>query len=192
MDINNLDIESENIQDVLDRNSHWILRYGIISIFLLIIAVLIGSYFIKYPEKGTFEISISKNFLNDSDIVNNSELIKYKEIAIEDTLYYIGKIRIPNIYSCNINKGQDVLIKLINYSNNEKSIIQSKISTVYFIPNYDYSIAEVYLPLKSLRSFYKEISYKKELKGTAILTTGEDRFLLKIFQPLKSIFKESN
>jgi HlyD family secretion protein len=48
--INNIEIRSEEVQEILGRPPHWIIRWGIAVIFIVIGGLFIGSYFFKYPE----------------------------------------------------------------------------------------------------------------------------------------------
>ena len=49
-EINNIEIRSEEVQEILGRPPHWIIRWGIAVIFIVIGGLFIGSYFFKYPE----------------------------------------------------------------------------------------------------------------------------------------------
>ena len=48
--LNNLELRSENVQDILTTPPHWMIRWGNTLIFIILVMVLIMSYFIKYPE----------------------------------------------------------------------------------------------------------------------------------------------
>jgi HlyD family secretion protein len=45
-----IELRSEEVQDVLGKVPHWIVRQGIVIIGIIILALLIGSYFFKYPD----------------------------------------------------------------------------------------------------------------------------------------------
>lgn len=49
---------SEEVQEIMGRVPHWILRCGIALIFFVILVLLVGSYFFRYPEKVTTEVHI--------------------------------------------------------------------------------------------------------------------------------------
>lgn len=54
-----IEIRSDEVQEILNEVPNWMIRYGITLIFLIIVAGLILSWFIKYPETvaGTAEIT---------------------------------------------------------------------------------------------------------------------------------------
>ena len=49
---NNKDIElrSEEVQEVMGQVPAWIVRWGITLLFLVVVALLVGSCFFKYPD----------------------------------------------------------------------------------------------------------------------------------------------
>lgn len=49
---------SEEVQEIMGRVPHWIVRRGIGLILFVILVLLVGSYFFRYPEKVTAEVRI--------------------------------------------------------------------------------------------------------------------------------------
>lgn len=54
-----VEIRSEEVQEVMDRVPSWIIRCGITVLFTIVIVLLAGSYWFKYPDVITAEITIS-------------------------------------------------------------------------------------------------------------------------------------
>ena len=48
--LDTIELRSESVQDVLTQPPHWMIRWGNSVIFIILIMVLIMSWFIKYPE----------------------------------------------------------------------------------------------------------------------------------------------
>lgn len=48
--LDNLELRSESVQDILTRPPHWMIRWGNTIIFIIMLMILLMSYFIKYPE----------------------------------------------------------------------------------------------------------------------------------------------
>ncbi len=46
----NIELRSEEVQEILSQPPSWIIRYGITAILITILAILTGSWFIKYPD----------------------------------------------------------------------------------------------------------------------------------------------
>lgn len=54
----NLNPRSEEVQEIMGRVPHWILRRGIALLFLIVILLLVGSCFFHYPEKVTTQVHV--------------------------------------------------------------------------------------------------------------------------------------
>jgi len=52
---------SEEVQEIMGRILSWIIRWGILIISAVIIGLVIGSNFIKYPDKILTNISITSD-----------------------------------------------------------------------------------------------------------------------------------
>ncbi|AZI38608.1 HlyD family secretion protein [Epilithonimonas vandammei] len=48
--LDNIELRSESVQDILTQPPHWMVRWGNCIIFIILIIVLVMSWFIKYPE----------------------------------------------------------------------------------------------------------------------------------------------
>lgn len=59
----NIDFElrSEEVQEILTRMPHWMIRWGNLVIFLLFVIVFFFSWYIKYPDVITSQIVITTN-----------------------------------------------------------------------------------------------------------------------------------
>lgn len=54
-----LELRSEEVQDILSQIPHWMIQWGNVLIFSLIILVFIFSWLIKYPDILSSEITIT-------------------------------------------------------------------------------------------------------------------------------------
>lgn len=111
--LDNLELRSESVQDILSAPPHWMIRWGNTVIFIILIMILLMSYFIKYPEFIPAPIIVTSQ--------NPPEKIEAR------TNSKIEKILIKN--GQEVNKGQ-VLFVLQSSANYEdvlkfKSIIDS-------------------------------------------------------------------
>ncbi|PVV54769.1 HlyD family secretion protein [Chryseobacterium sp. HMWF035] len=48
--LDNIELRSESVQDILTQPPHWMIRWGNTIIFLILVLILMMSYVIKYPE----------------------------------------------------------------------------------------------------------------------------------------------
>lgn len=54
-----IELRSEEVQEVMSHVPVWILRWGITVLFCIVIILLIGSYLFKYPDVVEAEITVS-------------------------------------------------------------------------------------------------------------------------------------
>lgn len=54
-----IELRSEEVQEVMSEIPPWILRRGITTLFVIVMALLIGSWFFKYPDTITAEITVT-------------------------------------------------------------------------------------------------------------------------------------
>ncbi|WP_299179944.1 biotin/lipoyl-binding protein, partial [uncultured Chryseobacterium sp.] len=48
--LDEIELRSESVQDILTQPPHWMIRWGNTIIFIILLLILIMSYIIKYPE----------------------------------------------------------------------------------------------------------------------------------------------
>ena len=54
-----IDDHSEEVQEILGRVPKWVVRWGVTVLFTLVTIVLVGSYFIHYPESVAVPVRIT-------------------------------------------------------------------------------------------------------------------------------------
>lgn len=54
-----IELRSEEVQEVMNRVPSRILRYGLVILFGIVLVLLIGSYWFKYPDVITAEVTVS-------------------------------------------------------------------------------------------------------------------------------------
>ncbi len=59
---NDASFHSEEVQEIMGRQPSWILRWGITVIFALAAAIILGCYFIKYPQTLSADITLTSDY----------------------------------------------------------------------------------------------------------------------------------
>ena len=103
----NIEIRSEEVQEILGTPPGWIVRWGITVISLVVIILLAGSYFYKYPDLISSRVTIlsenppvkivaKSNGKIDRLFVENNEMVDRGEIlaVIENTANYSDAYRL--------------------------------------------------------------------------------------------------
>lgn len=61
MEHKEIELRSEEVQEVMGQIPAWILRWGITILFLVVLSLLIGSYFFKYPDVIVSEMTLTSH-----------------------------------------------------------------------------------------------------------------------------------
>lgn len=104
-----IELRSEEVQEVMSEIPSWILRRGITTLFVIVLVLLIGSWFFKYPDVIRAEITVtsleppasiiarSTGKMDKIFVENNEEVSAYTSLAVienpaktEDMLALIG------------------------------------------------------------------------------------------------------
>ena len=56
-----IELRSEQVQEILTKVPHWMIRWGNLVILILLLVLLLFSYFIKYPDINTAKITETAN-----------------------------------------------------------------------------------------------------------------------------------
>lgn len=108
--LDNLELRSENVQDILTTPPHWMIRWGNTLIFIILLMVLMMSYFIKYPEfipapilvtsqnppeklEARTNSKIEKIFIKNGEMVNKNEVL----MVLQSSANYEDILKLKNI-----------------------------------------------------------------------------------------------
>lgn len=84
------ELRSEEVQDILTKTPNWMIRWGTVLIFGIIIMLFFTSWFLKYPDVVKTEIVITTNIPPEKLVAKTSGrieviLVKNKSIVSENT-----------------------------------------------------------------------------------------------------------
>jgi len=169
--IDEIDLHSKEVQDLLGRVPSWLIRNGILMVIILLIVLIVGSWLFKYP-----------------DIVNAPVVVT--AVETKDPIPLTGYVKLKMNYAGKIKTGQRVNLKFVCYPYFEYGIVKGVVSKISSVPTGDFFELEVSLPDQLVSTYGKRFEFKQELKGTAEIITEDQRLLLRILHPVKSIFNE--
>ncbi|MHC0439826.1 HlyD family secretion protein [Flavobacterium sp. 3-210] len=89
-DYNGLELRSEEVQDILTKVPHWMIRWGTVLIFTIILMLFFVSWFVKYPDVVNTEIVITTNIPPEKIVSKSSGrieaiLVKNKAVVVKNT-----------------------------------------------------------------------------------------------------------
>ncbi|TPG29549.1 HlyD family secretion protein, partial [Flavobacterium pectinovorum] len=70
------ELRSEEVQDILTKVPHWMIRWGTVLIFAIIFLLFFVSWFIKYPDVVNTEIVITTNIPPEKIVSKSSGRIE--------------------------------------------------------------------------------------------------------------------
>lgn len=88
------ELRSEEVQDILTKVPHWMIRWGTVLIFVIIIMMFLVSWFIKYPDVVKTEIVITTNIPPEKIVSKSSGrieaiLVKDKSVVSKNSVLAI-------------------------------------------------------------------------------------------------------
>lgn len=87
---NHIELRSEEVQEILTKVPHWMIRWGNVVILLVLLSIFAMSWIVKYPDIVTTEITITTQIPPQKLITKSSGriekiLVKNRENVAEDT-----------------------------------------------------------------------------------------------------------
>lgn len=152
-----IELRSKEMQEILSRPPKWLIRYGIGIIFFVIAIILVGSYFIEYPDTIKGEVVL----------INKNQ----------------AKIIVPAQNSGKIKNNQIINIKFDNYSYMEYGIFKTRISNLQLKVSKEHKgYYEFYLllpdPIKT--NYKKSLNYIPKMRGSAEIIIQNKKLLQKL------------
>ena len=84
-DTNNIELRSEEVQEILGEVPAWILRRGITLTAIIVVVILLGSAFFKYPDVITSSVVLTSTNPAISIVAKSSGRIQH--LYINDNQY---------------------------------------------------------------------------------------------------------
>ncbi len=108
--LNDIELRSEEVKDILSKVPHWIIRWGSLLFFSLLILVLVLSWFIKYPDTIATEAVLTTKIPPQKEyaritgkidtlyVKDKEQVTKNKVLAIlENTANYKDMYRLKSV-----------------------------------------------------------------------------------------------
>lgn len=135
-----IELRSEEVQEVMGEIPSWILQWSITVLFIVLLAILITSYFFKYPDVISSEMTLESRFpaativsrasgkidslyISDEDAVTTGmQLAVIENSANTEDIFQIKKL---------ITKFADKPDSLLLYTINEKELVLGEVQNTY-------------------------------------------------------------
>ncbi|WP_026979216.1 HlyD family secretion protein [Flavobacterium tegetincola] len=77
-----IELRSEEVQEILTRVPHWMIRWGNIVVLLILFSMMVGAYYVKYPDIVTTQVIITTQNPPEKLVARTSG--KIAQILVED------------------------------------------------------------------------------------------------------------
>lgn len=179
----NLKLHSDSVKKILSTSPHWMIRWGNTIVFIVLLLIILMSYFIKYPEYIRAPIIITSQ--NRPEKIQAKNTSKIEKIFIKRGKF-VGKISISLTDSRQVTPGQKVLIKFGNYHYQEYGVVEGKVQNITVAPDKTgtYYVG-VILPKGLKTSYNKNLHFNQELKGEAEIIIKDVRLIERFFHKIR-------
>jgi multidrug resistance efflux pump len=165
---NNIELRSDEVQEIIGTAPPKIILYGISSVFLIVFFLVVGSFFFKYPDIITSEITVIGE--NPSAEIKARASGKIMELFVEDSAFIIKGQHLAIIENtCNYNDLQrlksDLDVFERNFQNLERFFREFTFSSSYSLGENQSAFASFIAETENYRNFL-ELDYQgKKIKA---------------------------
>jgi len=156
---------STGVQRLLSKNPHWLILKGNFFIsLLLMISLLLLSYYVKFPD-----------FINSKVTISPVAIQNYNK-------YVTGRLTVSSKDFNKIKVGQKVIVKLYDFPYQEYGVLNAYVHKVSATPGRSH--IDITFPKGIETSYHRNISLQKEQKGNAEIVDNNIRLIEKIYRQL--------
>lgn len=163
---------SEELQEVISHQPHWIVNKGIYIVGLIVCCLLTIAAFLDYPE----QISSRLRIIKSPDLISHT-LIQ----SPGDDEHFYGEMFIHQSNLVHLKKGQKVIIQFEKYPSSKYGYLYGHIAD--FIPLYRDQLnckILVSIPKNGKSSYNKVLLYEQDLVCEGRIVTHNQNLLKKV------------
>ena len=143
------------------------------------------TYVLRSPIDGV--VAFNKFYAENQNITKGDRVLA---IVPEDVGEVIGKVELPVRGSGKVKEGLDVNVKFDNYPYMEYGLVRGRVKSVSLVPEDSFYMVEITFPNGLVTNYDNELQMQSQLMGQAEIITEDLRLIQRIFNPLKSLWKE--
>ncbi|MFH1295783.1 MAG: hypothetical protein ABIJ04_00720 [Bacteroidota bacterium] len=155
---------SREVEEILHKRPALLVRKGILLLTILVILLLVGSHFIKYPEKLTASVT-------------------FDTVAVHDSILLQGRIILTSAAASIVKPGQPVVMLLRTTPESTPVDVTGTIEALLPMGRGDY-----YTVLVQPDTQTELLGHE----GTASILIGETNLLTQILNPVFAVFRSAD
>ncbi|HEX7584918.1 MAG TPA: hypothetical protein VF373_09540 [Prolixibacteraceae bacterium] len=181
-----IELRSDEFQEIIQQSPRWMIRSGVSLILGLIVFLLVGSYFFRYPDviKADIVVLLENIPLQIDSLMNPNEYKVYDKQS-----QIIGRISLTFKDARKVAIGQKVNIRFENFPYMEFGYLKGKVKNISLMPSNENYIVEVELPQDMKTNYDIQLNFSQEMKGSAEIITEDLRLIQRFLNPLKSLLQ---
>jgi len=142
-------------------------------------------YLLKSPADGI--VSFTDFWSEKLEVIEGMTVLS---IVPADSSRIIGKAQLTVKGAGKVKIDQEVNIKLDNYPYMEYGMVKAFVKTISIMPEKEFYSVELEIPDGLRTNYNRNLEFTQSLQGTAEIITEDIRLLVRILNPLKSLFKK--
>lgn len=142
-------------------------------------------YLLTAPIDG--KISLNADYFSVNQNVKSGDVVL--SILPQGKEKMVGRVNLPLSGSGKVAVGQRVLISFENYPSSEYGVVEGLIESKSSLPKDGSYPVLVRLPDSLVTSYRRVLTFEQKMQGRAQIITEERRFIERIFDGLKSLWK---
>lgn len=143
------------------------------------------SYCLTSPIDG--KVTFTK-YWNDRQYIPAGENIF--TVVPDEGEELVGKALLPVQRSGKVKTGQRVIVRFLNYPDQEFGIVNGVVSSISLVPSDSNYMVEVGFPQGLTTNYGRTLPLSHEMQATAEIVTEDLRLIERFFMPLKKVLKE--
>lgn len=143
------------------------------------------TYLIRSPLDGV--VSFNKFYAENQNITEGDRAFT---IVPDNVGNVIGKVELPVRGSGKVKEGLRVNVKFDNYPYMEFGLVRGIVKSVSLVPEDNHYMVEVEFPEGLVTNYDRNLQMQNQLTGEAEIITEDLRLIQRIFNPMKSLWKE--
>lgn len=157
-----IELRSEAVQDVMGDVPPSILRWGISIIALVVLLLMVVSYFFKFPDKVSGTVTL--------------------------TTEGICTVCMPAQGSGKVVVGQRVVVRLFNFPDQEFGYLEGRVEQISNTPDSNgIYLVNVRFTNGLVTNYGIQLPNNRQMQGSADIITQDVRLLVRFFNPIKNL-----
>jgi len=187
-----IELRSEDVQDVMGQVPPAILRWGITVIALVVLLLLVGCFIFKYPDTLTGKATLTTEVPPANILARASgkidKLYVVNNQQVKAGTMPVCKMLLPAQGSGKVVVGQRANVRLNNFPDQEFGYLEGRVEHISDTPDPDgMYVVEIRFPKGLVTNYGVKLPITRQMQGSAEIITEDVRLIVRFFNPIKKL-----